>query len=262
MKDRAKRTDRAAQTVGLPFGWSTLHTPRGRIGGSGDGALWAMQTWSHTSAANTARPPGRAATAAAAASAPRRRPTSSGPRPQPLEWCRPATSVTRGAGLEQRWPERAAPTRHIPPARAAQMGWTSCSCRTARRSALLCALGPQAETIAQTGGGLAHRVQNHAAGSRAVHRAVTRPGESFGGAGRPTAPLFSPERASASAPFLSGQCSGNPLKLSYGLEPYSTVLSWYQPDDSTYENSPVDSRGAIIRTPWPGISSMHKASLL
>ena len=154
MKGRATHTIRAAQTVGLPFGWSTLHTPRGRIGGSGDGALWAMQTWSHTSAANTARPPGRAATAAAAASAPRRRPTSSGPRPQPLEWCRPATSVTRGTGLEQRWPERAAPTRHIPPARAAQMGWTSCSCRTARRSALLCAVGPQAKTTAQTGGGL------------------------------------------------------------------------------------------------------------
>ena len=171
MKDRAKRTDRAAQTVGLPFGWSTLHTPRGRIGGSGDGALWAMQTWSHTSAANTARPPGRAATAAAAASARRRRPTSSGPRPQPLEWCRPATSVTRGAGLEQRWPERAAPTRHIPPPRAAQMGWTSCSCRSAspeKRPAVR-PWAPSRDDRTDRRWA-AHRVQNHAAGSRAVHR--------------------------------------------------------------------------------------------
>ena len=107
----------------------------------------------------------------------------------------------------------------------------------------------------------AHRVQNHAAGSRAVHRAVTRPGESFGGAGRPTAPLFPRARVSQRNPFLSGQCSGNPLKLSYGLEPYSTVLSWYQPDDSTYENSPEDSRGAIIRTPWPESHLCIKQSL-
>ena len=78
------------------------------------------------------------------------------------------------------------------------MGWTSCSCRTARRSALLCAVGPQAKTTAQTGGGLptAYRTTRraHAQFIAQSHAPVS---PLVGPVARQ--PLFSPERASASA---------------------------------------------------------------